>query len=397
MSFRDQTKMDKRQEFVLRANAPGANRRELCRSFGITPRTGYKWLDRYAERGVAGLEELARGPARGRSPLRCSAEVAMEVVSIRKSQPTWGPKKIRRVLQRSWAPDEVPSSRTVCRILERAGLAAPRRRKLRAGLGPAHVPDVQVEGPNDLWTVDFKGWWRTKDGKRCEPLTVRDAHSKFILCIEIVVEPSIEVVRAIFKRLFRDYGMPRAIQSDNGTPFASTTSLGGFTKLSAWWTALGIEFVRSRVACPQDNGGHERMHRDMAEEIERHPAWNREQQQKHCDRWREDFNHYRPHEALGLETPGSVYRRSPRVYPQAPLELVYPETMETRRVTRCGTVRYAGFQRSLSQALAGYDVGFEFLGDHRFQVWFAGVCIGTGMLPWHAPLRPFEAPSEEAA
>jgi len=149
MSFRDQTKMDKRQEFVLRANAPGANRRELCRSFGITPRTGYKWLDRYAERGVAGLEELARGPARGRSPLRCSAEVAMEVVSIRKSQPTWGPKKIRRVLQRSWAPDEVPSSRTVCRILERAGLAAPRRRKRRAGLGPAHVPDVQVEGPND--------------------------------------------------------------------------------------------------------------------------------------------------------------------------------------------------------------------------------------------------------
>jgi transposase InsO family protein len=397
MPFEDQTKMDQRHEFVLRANAPGANRRELCRAFGITPRTGYKWLKRYEEKGVAGLEELGRGPSRGRSPLQCSAEVAVEVLAIRKSQPTWGPKKIGRVLERSWPKEEVPSSRTICRILERAGVASPRRRKRRKGTGPSHEPEVVVEGPNDLWTVDFKGWWRTKDGKRCEPLTVRDAHSRFVLCIELVEEPSIEVVKAIFERLFKDYGMPRAIQSDNGTPFVSTTSLGGLTKLSAWWVVLGIEVVRSRVGCPQDNGGHERMHRDMAEELERNPAWSRAQQQKHCDRWREDFNHYRPHEALGLETPGSVYRRSPRVYPQAPPEVVYPKTMETRRVTRCGTVRYAGFQRSLSQALAGYDVGFEYLGEHRFRVWFAGLCLGTGMLPWHAPLRPAETPVVEAA
>jgi hypothetical protein len=277
--------------------------------------------------------------------------------------------------------------------LERAGIAA-HRKAPRPKRTPGVRPTGTVDGPNGLWTVDFKGWWRVKDGKKCEPLTVRDAFSRYVLAIELVDTPSNEAVRAVFEKLFRDYGLPKAIQSDNGPPFASTTGLHGLTRLSAWWMALGIRVVRSRVGCPQDNGGHERMHRDMAQELERFPAWTKREQQEHCWRWREEFNHHRPHEALGGATPASVYRKSTKVFPSGTPVLTYPAFLQPRVVSSCGTVRYQCFQRHLSGALAGQTVAFEPLPDGAFQVWYADVCLGKGYLPWTAPLVPVSSDFE---
>ena len=386
--------MKQREEFVLKALQPQVNFSELCRQFGISRKTGYKWVNRFRERGLRGLEELAHGPAPGRRPLRCSADAVVEILNLRRSQPTWGPKKLRKVLLRSWDASEVPSERTISRVLRHAGLVAPRRARPRRWLTSNGGVSVVVEKPNDLWTVDFKGWWRSKNGKKCEPLTVRDQHSRFILSVELVNSPSVRDVRDVFEGLFEAYGLPFAIQSDNGAPFASTRGLAGLTRLSAWWVSLGIRYVRGRVGCPQDNGAHERMHLDMARELERYPAWNRRQQQEHCDRWRHEFNHHRPHQALSLETPAKVYRKSPRAYPDVDPELSYPSRMVVRRVSSCGTMRYMGYQRLLTNALSGYNVGVEPMEGKEFRVWFSDLCLGVGKLPWTLPLRPWH-PKEE--
>ncbi len=264
--------MEQRHEFVLRAKEPGANISALCREYGISRKTGYKWLHRFGKQGLLGLKDQPRRSSG--TPFRCSVQVSLDTVILKQRYPHFGPKKLRQLLLGSWPAREVPSLSTIGRILRHMGLTKPRRKVRRYKAGPGKRPEVVVEGPNDLWTVDFKGWWRSGNGKRCEPLTVRDAYSRFVLAIDIVERPSIECVRLVFERLFRLHGLPKAIQSDNGSPFASTSSYSGLTKLSAWWLALGIRFVRSRVGKPQDNGGHERMHRDVKDELQRHPSWS---------------------------------------------------------------------------------------------------------------------------
>jgi len=397
--------MNQRQEFVLKALQPQVNFSDLCRQYGITRNTGYKWVKRFNERGLRGLEELTRGPAPGRRPLKCTGDMAIEILLHRRSHPTWGPKKLRAVLLRVYNPDEVPSARTISRVIERAGLASHRRAKRRKWLRDGKRPDVPVNAPNDLWTVDFKGWWRLRDGKKCEPLTIRDAHSRFILAIKLVRAPSTDQVRPVFERLFEDHGMPLAILSDNGTPFAASQGPMGLTTLSAWWISLGIRVVRSRIGSPQDNGAHERMHLDMARELERFPALNVRQQQDQCDVWRHEFNHHRPHGALDMGTPVGAYRNSPRVFPDGPPGLTYPDHMVTRKVSSCGTMRYAGYQRHLSKALRSQFVGVEPLPNARFKVWFSNVPIGIGTLPWNTGLLPSDqdehppktAPSKSSA
>ena len=387
MPWKRSCSMQHREEFVLKALQPGVNFSDLCREYEISRKTGYKWVKRFKERGLRGLEELARGPAPGRQPLACTADQVIEILQCRRAHPTWGPKKIRASLLRVSPGEKMPSNRTISRVLRRSGMALPRR--TRAGRrAPGSRPDVVVSAPNDLWTVDFKGWWRSKDGKKCEPLTVRDAHSRYIIAVELVSAPSVDEVRPVFARLFSELGLPLAIQSDTGPPFATSHSALGMTRLSAWWVALGIRVVRSRVGCPQDNGGHERMHLDMARELERFPGRTRREQQQQCARWRHEFNHHRPHGALDQGVPADVYRRSPRVLPDAPPELAYPPHMVKRRISSCGTMRYCNHQRHVSVALAGYDVGVEPLPSQRFKVWFGSMCVGVGTLPWTAKLVP---------
>lgn len=389
--------MSVREAFVLRARERGANMSALCEEFGISRKTGYKWRARFAEKGVAGLEDLSRRPHA--SPLRVSGDTVAAVVALRQAHPTWGPRKLAGSLSRSRG-DKPLSARTVARILARAGLIQQARRRRRPAPTGVLAPQLQPQAPNVLWTVDFKGWWRTRSGERCEPLTIRDAYSRFVLAIDVLASPDMKEVRAIFERVFSQFGLPSAILSDGGVPFVAPSSKVGLTTLSAWWLSLGIEHYRSRPATPSDNGGHERMHRDMAAELEAASALSRKEQQAACDRWRHDFNHHRPHEALKMKTPAEVYKRSSVEFAPKPTAWVYPERHHVRRISPIGTLKHKNIPLFLSTALAGYDVGLEYLAPDCFAVWFTHRRLGVINLkaktfdpdPWnHKPPKQEEA------
>ncbi|MCP4409940.1 MAG: transposase, partial [Gammaproteobacteria bacterium] len=280
-----------REEFVLKALEPYSNVSELCRAYGISRKTGYKWIKRFREGGIEGLADRSRRPHT--SPLRASGEVVLRVIELRRRHKTWGPKKLRVVLLRSIPQRDAPSVRTIARILKRAGLVRPigRPRGRNVSMAPTERPEVVATSPNELWTVDFKGWWRTRDGKRAEPLTVRDAHSRYVICAKLLESTKAHPVQSVFKGLFEHYGLPKAILVDNGAPFVSMHSRAGLTSLSAWWVALGIQMVRGRPGHPQDNGGHERMHLDLRFEVEDIAADNLEMQREVLEDWRQRFNH----------------------------------------------------------------------------------------------------------
>ena len=366
--------MSLRKDFVLRALAGEETIAALCREFGISRKTGYKWLRRFKDEGVLGLVDRSRRPES--SPLETSAELVLEIMAHRQEHPTWGPKKIARLLERSHG-DEAPSRATVARVLKRAGMVRRKRRYRPSSKGrPTRAPNYTVDGPNDLWTVDFKGWWRTKDGARCEPLTVRDAHSRFVLALRILGSTRIEHVRPVFEELFAQYGLPKAILSDNGHPWASTAALGGMTRLSSLvGVSLGIELVRTRPGCPQDNGAHERMHADIRVEIQRKAARTRRTQQKACDQWRHEFNLVRPHEALDLRTPSELYAPSPRQLS----DLIIGGYPDSCSLVRLSSPRAAFATRAsrvyVGAALADYDIGLEPI-DEGFLVWFFTHPIG---------------------
>lgn len=363
--------MDLREEFVLRAKAPRANVAELCRVYGISRKTGYKWLARFRTGGVEGLRDMSRRPRR---VVETSGELVLRVAELRRAHPTWGPKKLRFLLVEQKLED-VPSAKTIGRILERLGEPKLRVSSRVARAVQRTAPTHVVEAPNDLWTVDFKGWWRTQSGEHCEPLTVRDAFSRFVLCCKVMTSTAMAGVRAVFERLFEQYGLPREIHVDNGSPFGSTRARAGLTKLSAWWTALGIRVVFSRPGCPQDNGGHERMHGDLALEVERDAAVSNRAQQRACDRWVQEFNHVRPHEALGMKTPASVYKRSPRPF-RGVRPARYRVGFAVRRADSSGHVRVDERALFAGSGFAGYSLGVERVGEAHVRLWFYEVDLG---------------------
>jgi transposase InsO family protein len=379
MPWKETCRMKLREEFVLKALEPNANVAELCREHRISRKTGYKWLRRFHQRGISGLRDLSRRPHH--SPLRADGEMVVEVVRLRGERPRWGPKKLRAVLLRQFAPSRVPSVRTIARIIDRAGLVEPKRvrcSELRSR--PIDAPGVSVQAPNDLWTVDFKGWWRSQDGHRCEPLTVRDGYSRYVLCAKLMSSTSTEHVRPIFERLFEQFGLPAAIQVDNGSPFASTRARGGLTALSAWWVSLGIRVVRGRPSHPEDNGAHERMHFDLRFDVEDKRARTVGRQQHLLDVWVHDFNHVRPHEALGQRTPAEVYVRSPRPL-RDPLPPLYPPGYVVRKVACNGVVTLAGARLPISMGLRGQFVGVRQLDVDRAQVRFYDIDLGEVEIP----------------
>jgi putative transposase len=352
--WREMTAVNLRHQFVLRALEPDPNISALCRDFGISRKTGYKWIARFKSGGLAALEDLSRRPHG--CPMRVSGETVLRILEIRDRHPRWGPRKIWAVLGRELAAEEMPSTRTVARVLDRAGRVAPRRRRpAKVGASP-DAPNVPVEAPNDLWTVDFKGWWETTDGGRAEPLTIRDGFARFVLAARLLPSTNGEEVRAVFEEMFRAHGLPKAILVDNGSPFASTRARGGLTQLSAWWVSQGIRVHRSRPGKPQDNGGHERMHRDIASEVQTVPAGTLAEQQVHLDAWRHQFNHVRPHDALDLGVPASIYVPSPRPFMDQ-THPIYPPGMDARRINRNGYMKYGGSSHYVGQGLAGHIVG----------------------------------------
>jgi len=374
-----------REELILKVLAKESTVVELAEEYGVARKTIYKWLKRYQTRGLTGLVDESRRPLS--SPMKTSAELALEIVQLKKEHMRWGPKKIATVIAKRHPDDEsTPSIVTVRRVLHGVGLMKRTRRRDSGGLAPTPAFFIPTE-PNDLWTVDFKGWWHTQDGAKCEPLTIRDAASRFVLAVRLVTRTRAEDVRPIFEEVFAKYGLPKCIQSDNGPPFASMHGLGGLTKLSAWWVSLGIRVVRSRPGHPQDNGGHERMHCDMRFELEDCRARDLIAQQRACDDWLTTFNHLRPHEAIGMKTPGEIYRASPR-RPGRMIVGGYPDGCRLVDIGKSnGNINVDGWKVYLSHALSGYAVGLQ--GHERgYRVWFFHVLLGTFVPGTHETLQP---------
>jgi putative transposase len=372
MPWKEHRKMSLKMEFVEKASRPGARIAELCREYGISRECGYKWLGRFKREGYEGLEEKSRAPQS--SPLAKAEEVVHGILQAREAHPRYGPKKLRELLRRRLG-EEAPSVSTIARVLRRFGQVREKRRRRPLSV-IEKAPSVEAKAPNDVWTVDFKGWWRAGDGGRCEPLTVRDAFSRFILAVKVLPGTAGGAVRDEFEDLFRKYGLPSAIQCDNGTPFIGAQGRGGLTVLSAWWISLGIKVVRSRPGCPQDNGGHERMHRDMRADLQAFPEASREEQQRACSKWKQEFNHVRPHEALGGRVPAEIYKPSTRRGLASPA-FCYPKNWLTRRVCgKEGTIFVDGESYHVGRALTGHKIALEPLDALRHRVWFRDLDLG---------------------
>ena len=369
MPWKETLKMNQRIKFAQEA-LHASNFLALCKEYGISRKTGYKWRDRYEAQGASGMHDQSRRPKSHSSTL--SEDVICEIILLKNAHSKWGPAKIRELYRRKHLQKELPSESTFKRVLKKAGLTEKRKRR-KVSPSSRLASGVKAEKPNDVWTIDFKGWWKDAQGLKVEPLTVRDEHSRKILEIRLMKSTKTASVRAVFEELFDRYGLPRIIRSDNGPPFASSNSLLGLSRLSAWWLALGISLERGRPACPQDNGAHERMHLDIYRELQKEGVGY---DQEAFDIWRDEYNNIRPHASLGMQTPDEVYAESKSKYTGTPDELEY-ENMKIRQVTKFnGTIRVDNERYRLSSALGGWNVGLKATKSHHTEIWFSHQLLG---------------------
>jgi transposase InsO family protein len=366
--------MDAKTEFALRVMRQDSDFCALCREFGISRKTGYKWKERFLRDGLSGLAERSRRPES--SPSQLGEDQVCRIVRLKQAHPHWGPRKLREVFARQFSAERVPSESTFKRVLDKAGLVEQRRQRKSREAGTRLTRSVIAKRPNHVWTVDFKGWWYTLDRHRFEPLTIRDDYSRYILCARALASARTETVREEFHRVFARNGLPEIIRSDNGAPFATDSSPLGLTRLSAWWLTLGINLDRIRPGKPQDNGGHERMHRDIACELESAAEVDLVRQQASLDVWMRTFNNERPHESLGMKFPREVYVASSRSFQPSPVQLVYPSHYQVRKVKANGCLKINNLLISVSQALSGLEVGLESIGNNRYSVWFCRLALG---------------------
>ena len=347
--------MDERVRFVWDVQRGFESVSQLCRQFGISRKTGYKWMARYEAEGIEGLRERSRRPRR--SPTRTDEHWVRTVVEQRRAHPRWGPKKLWQLLGRVRRVGPRPAVSTIGLILRREGLAERRRRRGRPRVTPSG-PLQRPTRPNQVWAVDFKGWFRTGDGRRCEPLTVSDVYSRYVLLVRALPDQSYERTKQAMSELFRQYGLPERIRCDNGGPFAST-GVGGLSRLSVWWMQLGIVVERIEPGHPEQNGVHERMHGTLKADTIRPAAANGRAQQRRFSRWRAQFNEHRPHEALSMQTPSQWYRRARRRLPRRLTPWSYSWEYAVRRVRHNGEIKWRGRRRYVGQALHGVAVGLK--------------------------------------
>jgi putative transposase len=346
---------------------------EHCERFGVGRASGYEWLARHEADRVKGLEDRSTAPHS--SPHATSADTVELILDARRAHPTWGARKLREWLIQSVPWDlDLPAPSTIGDILKREGLVSTRKRR-PTGFRYA-TPYTEAEAPNDVWTTDFKGHFRMLDGRYCYPLTLVDNFSRFILRCDAYHSTNRDCRRS-FESAFIEYGLPDVIRSDNGSPFASAQALAGLSTLSVWWIRLGILPERIRPASPWENGSHERMHRTMKHEATDPPQRNKRRQQTSFDTFKREFNHERPHEALGMKPPARFYAPSRRSYPTKLVELEYPTGHLLRRVSDIGVVSWEGHRLFVSSVLAGEIVGLEKTGDTTSRLYFGPILLGV--------------------
>lgn len=344
---------------------------ELARQYGVSRKTVHKWIRRFKENGAAGLEELSRAPHQ--HPNALSQEMEVRILEWKAKKPSWGAPKIHSKL---WDLPDCPSESTVSNVLARWGLSRKGRRR-QSGAVPSQMPLAHCQKANHVWCADFKGHFRTADGQRCDPLTITDAYSRYLLrCQALGGYTGYVAVKPWFIATFREYGMPEALRTDNGPPFASV-GLGGLSALSVWLIRLGIRLERIEPAHPEQNGRHERMHRTLKEATAQPPRANARAQQRAFDAFRKEYNQERPHEALVQRTPASIYIPSVRDYPERfPEQRGYPDGWQKRMVRTAGAMKWQGDVVQISTALAGQEIGLEPVEEGLWAVYFETLRLG---------------------
>ncbi len=368
MPWRETVPMDERVKFIGMYLEGLYSVALLCREFGISRKTGYKWLSRYRTSGVEGLLDHSRAP-------RCQARatpslIESAIVELRTEQPRLGPKKLRALLEKDKPHIRWPAVSTIGDILKRNGLVVRRRRSRK--MSPYERPLAGCNCSNAVWSADFKGWFLTRDGQRCDPLTISDNHSRYLLCCQLVQSVSYEAIKPLFVAAFQEYGLPTAIRTDNGVPFATTT-VGGLSRLSIWWIRLGILPERIDPGKPQQNPRHERMHRTLKDYTAKPPKSNRRRQQAAFDSFLIEYNERRPHESLGQCFPAELYRPSQRAYPLTLPEMEYPDDMQVRIVKKQGDISWKDQHVYLSETLAGELVAFRQVTEERWDIFFGPI------------------------
>ncbi len=370
MPWNEQDTVDLREAFVRAALRGLVPMTELCREYNISTKTGYKWVRRYHDGGMPNLMDRSRAPHSRPQAVRDEAVEA--IVALRKKRPTWGPRKLRASLERDHPTVCWPASSTIGEILARHGLVQARKRRRRTPVG-TH-PLAAARAPNDVWCADYKGKFRI-DRRYCHPFTMTDAASRYVLCCFDTGTESFGPTKAVCERVFREHGLPRRIRSDNGTPFAST-GIGGLSELSVWWVKLGILPERIEPGKPQQNGRHERMHRTLKLEAAEKGS-RADAQQAAFDRWRDDFNRERPHEAIANRVPADLYVPSSRPFSDEVGDPEYPDDFEIRRVASNDYIKFQRAQVSIGKVLRGQVIGLEPIDDDgRFQLWFGPMYLG---------------------
>lgn len=374
--------MLQREEFIRLVHQRRHPITELCIAFGISEKTGHKWLARFHREGVAGLADRSHVPHL--APHQISPRLRRSITALREKHPTWGARKLRAVLARSSPEITWPAPSTIGELLLREGLIHSTRRKRRStALGaPLDSGLTIARAPNDVWTTDFKGEFRLRPGPYCYPLTVLDAQSRYLLGCRALLSTATVPVKVVFTRLFERFGLPEVIRSDNGVPFASSNALARLSTLSVWWIRLGIRPERIAPGHPQQNGQHERMHKTLKAEATRPPSASLRDQQTRFDRFRREYNSVRPHEALGQREPSSCYTPSARAFPDRLRALEYPAHLEVRRVSD-GMIAWHGRYLWLTKALSGEDVSLEETDDDTWTISFGPLALGTYHPPSH--------------
>ena len=361
--------MDERLKFVARL-LDGEKMTAVCREFGISRKTGYKIFNRYKDCGLEGLIDKSRRPCR--SPQKLPFQVERSILRIKREYPSWGAPKIREKLIRTYPDLRPPAKSTIHAVLDRHGLVKKCRSRRHKARGTSLSDPATANG---LWCADYKGEFLLGNKKYCYPLTVTDYHSRYLLACEALETTKETYAFTLFERVFKEYGLPGAIRTDNGIPFSAPNALFGLSRLSVWWLRLGIAIERIKPGNPQQNGRHERMHLTLKREATKPPAFNYLQQQSRFDDFIEQYNHERPHQAIGMQYPGEVYTPSAREY-HPPDVLEYPYHDKTIKITRCGRICIGPRKINLSSVFAGQYVGIREISDRIWLVSFMDYDLG---------------------